>query len=271
MTTSDRYIHGTGLEERGRLFRMNELLNSRALEAVAPQPGERVLDVGSGQGQMARALARATGVRALGIERDDDQRSQAIALAAAAGESDLVEFRPGDALWLPLTQDEAGTFDLVHCRFVLEHLRDPGAAVREMARAVAPGGRVHLQDDDHPMLTLHPDCPPWQAAWAAYIRAFEANGNDPLIGRKLTTLLLQAGLTPRRTGYIFYGACKGDAHFDLIARNIVEVMRTGRDLISEYDITDAKSYEAGLDAVLEWSHAPDAALWYAVNYAEGRS
>jgi SAM-dependent methyltransferase len=250
---------------------MNELLNARALEAVAPRPGERVLDVGSGQGQMARALARATGLKALGVERDDVQRAQALALAAADGESDLVEFRTGDAYWLPLTNGEAGAFDLVHCRFVLEHLRDPGAAVREMARAVAPGGRVHLQDDDHPKLTLHPECPPWQAAWDAYIRAFDANANDPLNGRKLTTLLLQAGLAPTRNGYIFYGACRGEAHFDLIVRNIVEVMHTGRDLIIEHAIMDPSAYDAGTSAVLEWAHAPDAAIWYAVNYAEGQS
>lgn len=265
MTT--HYIHGTDPVERARLARMNDLLNARCLEAIAPRRGERILDVGSGQGQMARALARASGVRGVGVERDRDQLDQSVQLAMGAGEADLVDFRPGDALALPLAPGEA--FDLVHSRFVLEHLAEPVAAVQEMARAVRSSGRVFIADDDHPLFTLNPDCPPWADAWSAYQGAFERNDNDPRIGRRLTTLLVGAGLTPTRNGYVFFGAVRGEAHFMALVHNLAEVMRTGLDIVASAQIMDRAVYRAGIDALEAWASQPDAALWYGVSWAEG--
>jgi SAM-dependent methyltransferase len=218
---------------------------------------------------MARALARIAAERAVGVERDPEQLAQAVALADEAGEADLVEFRAGDAMALPLAPGEA--FDLVHSRFVLEHLADPAGAVREMARAVCPGGRVFLADDDHPHFTLNPECPPWAVAWEAYQRAFERNDTDPRIGRRLTTLLVGAGLTPTRNGHVFYGAVHAEPHFMPLVRNLAEVMRTGRTLVAAARLMDADAYQAGIDALDAWATHPDAAIWYAVNWAEGRS
>ena len=72
---------------------------------------------------------------------------------------DLVELREGDVYSLPLRDDEWGSFDVVHTRFLLEHVPDPQAVVDEMVRAVRPGGRVALLDDDHELLRLAPEVP----------------------------------------------------------------------------------------------------------------
>ena len=68
--------------------------------------------MGSGIGQFTRAMARAAGSagRVIGIERDAGQLEEARRQAAAAGESDLVELRPGDALDLPLRRRRVGYF-----------------------------------------------------------------------------------------------------------------------------------------------------------------
>jgi 16S rRNA A1518/A1519 N6-dimethyltransferase RsmA/KsgA/DIM1 with predicted DNA glycosylase/AP lyase activity len=58
-------IHGTDPEEQRRLTRLNEELNDRCLRELPVKPGQRVLDVGSGLGQLTRALARAA--RAEGV------------------------------------------------------------------------------------------------------------------------------------------------------------------------------------------------------------
>src|SRR5262245_56998718 len=56
---SNTYIHGTDPEEQARLTRLNQLLNQRSVEEIALCGGERILDLGSGLGQLSRALARA--------------------------------------------------------------------------------------------------------------------------------------------------------------------------------------------------------------------
>src|SRR5262245_16825229 len=145
MTRTSRYVHGTHPEEQRRLADLNTLVNRASLEALAARPGERALDVGSGLGQFARALAKATGERVVAVERSTEQLDRARTLAAEAGESALVDLRQGDAVALPLAPPEWGSFDLAHARFLLEHVPAPDEVVRAMARAVRPGGRVVLE------------------------------------------------------------------------------------------------------------------------------
>ncbi|HEY7863789.1 MAG TPA: class I SAM-dependent methyltransferase, partial [Thermoanaerobaculia bacterium] len=74
------------------------LLNEGSLREMALQGGERIVDFGSGLGQLTRAMVRAGGsaCRAVGIERSPEQIETARRLALAAGESDRVDFRQGD-------------------------------------------------------------------------------------------------------------------------------------------------------------------------------
>ena len=271
MSQTATYIHGSDPGEQARLSRMNDRLNAGSLGVLDLAPGMRVLDVGSGLGQMARAMARrvAPGGVVVGVERDGVQREVAANLARNAGEAGLVEFRAGETGALPLGAGEAGSFDRVHCRFLLEHLTDPAGAVREMARAVRPGGRVHLADDDHGLWHMHPACPEWDATWRAYMRSYGALGCDPRIGSKLPELLHGAGLSPLRSGLINFGGCAGDPMWDDLVANMVEAVRTGRRVVVERGILDGAAYDAGLEAAAAWSRLPGASIWYPVCWAEG--
>ena len=144
------YIHGSGEVEQERLSALNRLLNRRSLEALALQPGQKVLDVGSGLGQLPRAMAGVVGSEGLvvAVERDSAQLSRAAELAAAEGEADRVDMRLGDAADLPLREEEWGTFDVVHSRFLLEHVERPEDVIEAMLWALRPGGRIVLEDDD---------------------------------------------------------------------------------------------------------------------------
>src|SRR5690242_8219687 len=126
---------------------MNRLLNENSLRELALRGDERVLDVGSGLGQLSRAIARQAGQRGrvIAIERSPEQLAVAAELAKQDGEERLVEFREGPAERLPLQDDEWGTFDVAHTRFLLEHVPDPLAVVRQMVQAVRPGGRIVLE------------------------------------------------------------------------------------------------------------------------------
>jgi SAM-dependent methyltransferase len=102
------------------------------LDAAGAGPGSRVLDVGCGTGA-GTAAAAARGARATGIDL------AAGMLDVARRRHPELRFVAGDAEELPFAD---GEFDAVVAAFVLNHLPDPDRAIAELARVLAPGGRV---------------------------------------------------------------------------------------------------------------------------------
>ncbi|MEZ5331737.1 MAG: methyltransferase domain-containing protein [Thermoanaerobaculia bacterium] len=265
------YIHGSLPREQRRLSVLNELLNSRSLAALDVRFGDRVLDLGSGLGQLSRGIARAVGRkgRVVAIERDPGQLAAAVRLAAAEGEDGLVDFRAGSVAAPPLDGGEWGTFDVAHARFVLEHLSDPRAAVALLARAVRPGGRIVLEDDDHSLLRVHPRDPDLERLWDAYVASYERLGNDPRIGTRLTGLLVEVGAEPRRSDMLFFGACRGARSFEPMIGNFRGVLEGARQSLLDTGSASEPDIERGLAAFDRWRGLADAALWYVTCWAEG--
>ena len=265
------YIHGSSAEEQKRLSLLNDLLNEKCLSELNPKPGDRILDVGCGLGQFSRVVANAVGAEGyvLGIERDEHQFMQARKRATDDDERDLVEFRLGDALALPLKNQEWGTFDLVYCRFLLEHLQDPGKAVSEMVKAVRPGGRVFLADDDHDYFHPWPEPDGFHPLWRAYVRSYENLGNDPYIGRRLVLLLREAGLKSISNACVFFGGCAGNASFEAVADNLIGALVGAKESILTGGLLDEASFSDGINGLVQWKHSPDSALWYSICCAEG--
>lgn len=266
------YIHGSSETERQRLALMNDLINARCLEALAPVDERLVLDVGAGTGQFTRLLAGrlAPAARVIAVERNPEQIEAALQLAGTGGEGCPVEFRQGDATRLPLTAGERGRVDLAHTRFLLEHVPDPLAVVREMVAAVRPGGRVVLLDDDHELMRFWPEPAGLMAAWQAYWRSYRALGCDPLVGRRLAALLHAAGARPVRITQLFYGACAGEPAFQGIVGNLLGVLGGARDEVLDTGEITAAAYDRAIDGLRELAGRPEAAVWYVINWAEGR-
>lgn len=267
-----RYLHGTDPREQARLARLNALINRRSLRELDLRGGERILEVGSGLGQMALAMARLAGPagRVVGIERSPEQIRAAARAARAAREERLVVWRRGDALAMPLSRSEWGSFDLAHARFLLEHVPDPLAVVRAMVRAVRPGGRIVLEDDDHDVLRLWPEPPGFTPLWRAYIRSFDRLGNDPAVGRRLVQLLHDAGARPKRNTWVFFGSCSGSPDFAAYVDNAVGVVRGARGAILGGGLLPAREFDSALSAFDAWKRRRDAAFWFAIAWAEGR-
>jgi SAM-dependent methyltransferase len=207
---------------------------------------------------MARAVPRGSVV---GIERSDEQR-------AKAQRETNVDYRAGDVMNLDLGR-EWGTFDVAHARFVLEHVPDPLRVVQAMIRAVRPGGRIVLEDDDHGVLRLWPEPPGMAELWNCYIRTYDRIGNDPFVGRRLVQLLHHAGAQPVRNTWIWFGGCAGMESFDVLAANMAGVVRTARDAMIDMNLVERDTFDAVMEHYDRWAKRPDAALWFSVAWAEG--
>lgn len=111
------------------------------IEALAPSPADRVLDVGCGSGQFAVAIAPRV-AQVVGADLTPAMLDKARAQQAAAGVAN-VEWLQADSTALPVAD---GAFDIVTSRSMLHHAADPAATLAEMRRACAPGGRVAVLD-----------------------------------------------------------------------------------------------------------------------------
>jgi ubiquinone/menaquinone biosynthesis C-methylase UbiE len=111
------------------------------VELAALQPSDQVLDIACGTGIVARIAARKLGVGGTVVGFDLSAPMVAAARSIAANEGVSVEWREGSAVMLPLG-DKA--FDVVFCQQGLQFFPDRPAALREMHRVLAEGGRLVL-------------------------------------------------------------------------------------------------------------------------------
>ena len=108
------------------------------IESIAPLKDRRVLDIGCGGGILADAMAR-QGAQVLGIDLASKALKVAQLHALEAG-TQGVDYREISAE--ALAAEQPGSFDVVTCMEMLEHVPDPASVVRACATLVKPGGHV---------------------------------------------------------------------------------------------------------------------------------
>lgn len=166
-------------------------LKTLSYDRMRAAPGMRVLDVGCGPATDTLALAERVGPAGsvAGVDYDAEMVAEAERRAAAAGVAERVSHRVGAAQALPFGD---GEFDAARCERLFQHLPDPDAAAREMARVVRPGGRVVAVDTDFGTLSIDSANPGRER------RVVEALARDSLLngysGRRLFGQLRRAGL-----------------------------------------------------------------------------
>lgn len=107
------------------------------IDRLAPLSGRRVVDIGCGGGILAEAMA-GLGAQVTGI----DLAEKPLRVAELHGLESGVEVRYERIAAEDLAAREPGTFDVVTCMEMLEHVPDPASTVRACARLVQPGGTV---------------------------------------------------------------------------------------------------------------------------------
>ena len=190
------YTMGRSEEETQRLIEQSQLYDDvtrRFFLRSGIAKGMKVLDVGSGAGDVAFTLAEFVGPdgAVVGVDVNPDILETARARAEEAG-FDNVEFIAGDARTLELPND----FDAVVGRLVLLYMADPTEALRTLITHLRPGGIVAFQDIDftiYPELA-HPETPVLNNLIKWGISAFERSGAHIGMGLDLYRTFIDAGL-----------------------------------------------------------------------------
>jgi len=132
------------------------------VEAVGANAGDRVLDVATGTGMVARELVRRYGCEVVGVDQSAQMLAGAQAKLAADGRlAERVSLVRGEAEQLPFDDAE---FDHLTFTYLLRYVEDPGTTMAELARVVKPGGRIASLE------FAVPGNPAWRGLWDFYTR-----------------------------------------------------------------------------------------------------
>ncbi len=194
------YIMGRTARESRRLTvqaHAYEPATRRILERAGIQPGMRVLDIGSGAGDVAMLAAGMVGPTGavVGIDRNATILELARKRVTQAG-LDNVEFFASDMRDLP----PLGPFDAVIGRLTLMYVADPVEAVRALLHHLKPGGVVAFAEFNlvGDSFATWPSLPIWGRMWNIFKRLPEGTGIELAMGWKLRATLAAAGLTDVR-------------------------------------------------------------------------
>lgn len=154
-------------------------------------PGMRVLDVGSGAGDVAMLLADLVGPRGAVVGSDPSAKALAVArLRAAEAGLDNVSFVEGD----PSEMDFHKPFDAVAGRYVLQFMLNPAAALEKLSAHVKPGGIIVFHELDWNGARSVPASPLYDRSCALCAKTIAALGAETSMGAKLHSTFVQAGL-----------------------------------------------------------------------------
>ena len=196
-SNSDRaYTMGRSKEETERLIQQSGLyedITGRLLRDAGLFTGMKVLDIGSGAGDVTFAAAELVGSEGevLGVDMNPEILETARTRAQAAGLAN-VQFVAGDAQTLGLPND----FDALIGRLVLMYLPNPVDTLKQLATRLRPGGIVAFQEVDFTTYSsiARPETPMMNqlAEWG--VEVFRRSGANVGMGLDLYSTFVDAGL-----------------------------------------------------------------------------
>ncbi len=215
-----------------------------------------LLDVGCGPATITCDLATRVAT-VIGIEPVEDILVKARATATDRGTRNAT-FEVGSIYELRFGDD---SFDVVHAHQVLQHLADPVAAIREMARVTKPGGLVAVRDADYHAMTWFPSIPGLDRWMEIYQAVARRNAAEPDAARHLLWWALNAGIerdaiTASTDSWLYCTEVERAWWADLWAERTVDSAfgQQARD----YGITTADEQDTIATAWAEWAAHPAA-------------
>jgi ubiquinone/menaquinone biosynthesis C-methylase UbiE len=192
---SSDYPLGSSDAEHERLIRQAARvapITERLFREAGIGPGQRVLDIGSGVGDVAMLAARLVGPtgEVVGVERDPKSIAKARARAIEARLHN-VSFTQSDVGEIP----DGEPFAAAVGRFILMFLPDPVTALRSLSRLVRPGGVLAFHEASWaPVLARLAPLPLWSATASFIHETLLRSGANPEMGPELYQKFQEAGL-----------------------------------------------------------------------------
>jgi demethylmenaquinone methyltransferase/2-methoxy-6-polyprenyl-1,4-benzoquinol methylase len=154
-----RTIHEMFRSIAGRYDRANDILSvgihhlwrRRVVRWSEVRPGDRVLDCATGTGDLAIAFRKAVGESGMVTATDFVPEMVELARRKGSRYDEGLRFELADVTRLPYA---SGSFEVASISFGIRNVGDPRAAVSELARVVAPGGRVMILEFGQPRSAL---------------------------------------------------------------------------------------------------------------------
>lgn len=209
------------------------------LERLAIAAGERVLDIGSGPGFLARDLAERAGPSGAVVGIDISEAM--VARAAARNDAQQLRFLPADATALPF---DAESFDVVVSTQVAEYVPDVDALCAEAFRVARAGGRGLFMATDWDAVCWHASDP---ARMRRVLAAFEPHCADSRLPRTFGARLRRAGFRLDKVG--LFPIINVDRYEGCYSQSMIPLMLDyvrGRGAVSDDDLT---AWAADLDAL----------------------
>jgi SAM-dependent methyltransferase len=192
---ASEYALGSADAEHERLIRQAKWLaahTERLFREAGIGPGQSVLDLGSGVGDVALIAARLVGPsgEVVGIERDPRSIARAAARVAEASLGN-VSFTKSDATQIP----SDNPFDAAVGRYILMFLPDPVSVLLSLSRLVRPGGILAFQEPCwKTFLQQSARLPLWSSAASLLVETFHRSGTNTEMGPALSRTFQEAGL-----------------------------------------------------------------------------
>lgn len=189
----ERYALDVGLSDLHRMTLLGNIYkhyNTQCIQHCGLNKGMHVADIGCGPGNMSLWLAEKVGTSGsvTAIDNSDEQLS---ILKDQLFQQNITHVIPKKVDIYELSHQLTQKFDLVYCRFLMVHLQDPLAAIKQLQKILKPQGCLIIAELDNRTWYSYPSSAHFQKEVNLLCETGKLRGVDLEIGKKLYTLFRQ--------------------------------------------------------------------------------
>jgi len=263
------YVLGSSDRERRRLMKQGELLRellADAFRGAGISPGMRVLDIGSGAGDVAMLAAEMVGSTGsvVGLDRDSASVAWAAKRVAEAGIANI-HFQAAEFNQFTDTQP----FDALVGRFILLYLPDPVATLRHLAKSLRSGAAIAFFEPDFTVPSrVFPEMPEFERYGTFIQEVLRRSGARTDMGMRLYSTYRDAGFVGTETAVSHLSGCGISLE---MAEYLTESLRSVLPKLEQYGIATREEVQidtltdrvmaAGREADPQWVTTRYIAAW----------